>query len=111
MTISMRRLDELIEKQLDKIAGAEFNGMPHMADEARELLEYLRAYRDARGRWVPWKPGDPLPPITSEHWVTRERGHTDKAIAGRRYWTGVDRVIAYWSVPLPDPYIEGKDHV
>ena len=57
------------------------------------------------GKWVPWKPDDPLPP-EGNYWCTTqdERGLILNYWRTHREswkWAGV---IAYWAVRLPAPY-------
>lgn len=77
-------------------------------DAVRELQRLRSSSDDAKGRWVPWKPGDALPATAPVlHWTTWfDKEYTDAPMMRANYTHDFERwgVTAYWSIPLPPPY-------
>ncbi len=58
--------------------------------------------------WVPWKAHDPRPSDTRLTTVHRNCKITYQLVRPSRY--GKDKVIAYWSEPLPPHYAPQKEN-
>jgi hypothetical protein len=91
-------------------------------DDLETSLRELQRHR-AENRWVPWKPGDALPPYgryactflhdpkeydEEEPWVLWADSLNEGKSTDGWWWPREQasaKLIAYWSQPLPPPYV------
>jgi hypothetical protein len=111
LPLARQQLAEL-QRECEKSKG----WIKHLKEQAQRDYNARKAAEqqlaEMRGRWIPFKPGDALPPrgaylVCTKYNTGRPRDpigrmetsrHTNDASA----WN--DYTVAYWSVPLPAPY-------